>query len=405
MKQTIDVRPKMSDEDRKALRLFRLSAFVAGVVAIAVATGFGFALRPFLHWDADRTGAERRAQERLRDIEEAAAKREADLLRVFEEKKKALDSAIASEEKRKASLEIDIVNVSKRESKAIQAANEAEEELASKRKEIADEEPTLARVRSKIADAETELDSIRKEYLSKFDAVREFSVSNTVLIKEIALNQGLLDETKSGLIKAKGELTNIESAVRSRTSELETKRLECLQVSNEIARVQSQIDEKSGMLNNLVKRIRTYVNYTNQIPMLREECQKLRAEKKELEELTSGLEETKNELSLKKQSLQEAQDARTKAIAEESQIRERIKNYQRDEEQAKKDAFSAKEMEQVARQRHNELEAAVSKKEAELKLIQDKIDDASRSLAAIPVEAHSETNAEPGQLIEEGDEQ
>ena len=37
-----------------------------------------------------------------------------------------------------------------------------------------------------------------------------------------------------------------------------------------------------------------------------------------------------------------------------------------------KGEISAKEMEQVARQRHNELEAAVSKKEAELKLIQDK---------------------------------
>ena len=222
MKQTIDVRPKMSDEDRKALRLFRLSAFVAGVVAIAVATGFGFALRSFLHWDTDRTGAERRAQERLRDIEEAAAKREADLLLVFEEKKKALDSAIASEEKRKAFLEIDIDNARKRESKAIQGANEAEEELASKREEIESIAPTLsegkatiARLRDQINQASNERDSL----IESNSTIRAELARGQAELSAIMLRKQETEENLSKLGDLCEQLESIENKKRSTVEE------------------------------------------------------------------------------------------------------------------------------------------------------------------------------------------
>lgn len=243
MKQTIDVRPKMSDEDRKALRLFRLSAFVAGVIAIAVASGFGFALRPFLHWEADRTGAERRAQERLRDIEEAAAKREADLLHVFEEKKKALDSAIASEEKRKAFLEIDIDNARKRETKAVQAASEAEEELAFKRKEIESVAPTLsegkaavARIRDQINQASNERDSLIE--------------SNSTLRAELARVQAELSATMLRKQETEENLSKLGD-LREQLESIESKKRSTVEERQDIERT---IEEKKSNLAFLAAR-------------------------------------------------------------------------------------------------------------------------------------------------------
>ena len=393
MKQTIDVRPKMSDEDRKALRLFRLSAFVAGVVAIAVATGFGFALRPFLHWDADRTGAERRAQERLRDIEEAAAKREADLLHVFEEKKKAIDSAIVSEEKRKAFLEIDIDNARKRETKAIQAANEAEEELASKRKEIESVAPTLsegkaavARIRDQINQASNERDSLIE--------------SNSTLRAELARVQAELSATMLRKQETEENLSKLGD-LREQLESIENKKRSTFEERQDIERT---IEEKKSNLAFLAAQ---EAMMSNQIENVKAELIGL---KNDYQETNIQFEARKNEFDKLSRSVERyrgyqlaySNQVETSRIDELrlQKIKEDIEMLRREKDQTVSDFETARK---EFLERKAQLKTEIHQQETILNKLNASIKDARNILNSLTSSSSQEPETE--QSLGEGDEQ
>lgn len=216
MEQSHESKPSlMSDENRKSLRLFRLLSVLAMVAAVGAATSFGLVLRPFLAWDADRVGAERRAKERLSDLEEAASVREEDLTRVFAEKSSAMESRIAVSKRRLDDIESLIQTAIEKRELAESQATQAGEELVSIKAEIATFEPSLVEGRQKRTDLQSELQRLQTAVDSMIAESNRVAVLNAVA----CVNLTNATERYNAIQHVLGEW---EQRVRDKTDDLRT---------------------------------------------------------------------------------------------------------------------------------------------------------------------------------------